>query len=268
MRNRVVVRRLCASPVVPGLTNDLLARLIELGRREEFDELQQLLEEFPQARSGQLMRHPFQVWYEVARRCSRDEVVSLVKALTVAERDLPNFRCGSVSPVISLYRFLLDSTHEDFTELRDWVLAHTRNQYLPFGSSRWRPASLAEYYQQTAEHEARRRTRERAEGESLAARRAARQQQREELQQARVRKRETRAALIQSLQALSPAERLHHIISDTHHCVTFYPSEWAALDSRSVQSLSPTLRRAAVQRLADRRKGIWKKLCEQLQRNV
>src|SRR5947209_12714451 len=120
--------------MIPGLTSELLARLIGIGRREAFDKLQQLLTDFPEARSGQLMRQPFQEWYEIARRYSRDEVTALIKALTVAERDLPTFCGGSVSPVISLYRYLLDTTQDDFTELLDWVVAHTPHHYLPFGS--------------------------------------------------------------------------------------------------------------------------------------
>jgi len=253
--------------MIPGLTDQLLARLIGIGRREAFDEFQQLLRDFPQARSGQLMRQPLQEWCEVARRYSRDEVTALVKALTAAERDLPNFCGGSVSPVIALYRYLLDSTRDEFTELRDWVVAHTQNRYLPFGSSRYHPSSLSEYHRQTAEHEARRRAREQTEEEALAIRRAAGQKERDEQRQARLRTRQSRAALIASLQTLSPVERLDHIIADTKHSVSFYPAEWARLDSATIQTLPPRLRLAAVQRLADRRTGIWKRLREQLERN-
>lgn len=254
--------------MIPGLTNELLMRLIGIGGREAFDEFQKFLIDFPQARSGQLMRQPFQEWYEVARRYSRDEVTSLIKALTVAERELPNFCGGSVSPVISLYRYLLDSTGDDFTELREWVVAHTQNHYLPFGSSRYRPASLAEYHRQSAEHEARRGAREEAEEEALAARRAARQKQRDEREQVRLRRHQSRAALIASLQPLSPVERLDHIIADTTHSVSFYPAEWATLDSATIRALPWRLRIAAVQRLANRRSGIWNRLREQLERNA
>ncbi len=212
------------------------------------------------------MRHPFQEWYEVARRYSREDVTALIKALTVAERDLPDFCCGSVSPVISLYRYLLDSTRADFTELRDWVAAHTRNQYLPFGSSRYHPASLSEYHHQTAEHKARRRAREHAEDQALIARRAARQKQRDEEQQARLSLRQSRASLIAALQPLTPTERLDRIIADAAHPVTFYPAEWATLDSEAIHALPARLRLAAIQRLSDRRTGIWKKLREQLER--
>ena len=254
--------------MIPGLTNELLARLIAIGRREAFDAFHQLLADFPQARTGQIMRHPFQEWYEVARRHSRDDVISLIKALTVAERDLPDFCCGSVSPVISLYRYLLETTRDDFTELRDWIVAHTRNPYLPFGSSRYHPASLSEYHRQTAEHEARRRAREQAEEEALVARRAARQKQRYDEQQTRLRSRQSRAALIESLRPLSPAERFGRIIADSTHPISFYPTEWVTLDPTTIKTLPPQLRAAAIERLADRRTGIWKKLREQLQRNA
>ena len=73
--------------MIPGLTHELLERLIRIGRHEAFDELQQLLTDFPQARSGQLMRQPFQEWYEVARRYSREEVTALVRALTGVDGD-------------------------------------------------------------------------------------------------------------------------------------------------------------------------------------
>ena len=254
--------------MIPGLTKEVLERLIAIGRSGAFDEFQQLLSDFPQARSGQLMRQPFQEWYEVARRYSREEVMALVKALTVAERDLPDFCGGSVSPVIPLYHYLLDSTRDDFTELRDWVVANTQNHYLPFGSGRYRPASLSEYHRQVAEDEARRRGREQAEEAALVSRRAARKKERDERQQAGLRRHDSRAALIASLQPLTAAERLSHIIADTTHPVSFYPAEWATLDPATIQALPARLRVDAIQRLAGRRTGIWKRLREELERNA
>lgn len=251
--------------MIPGLTDELLTRLVDIGCREAFDELARVPADFPEVRSGQIMRRPFQEWYEVARRLSCTDVVSLIRALTVAERDLPNFRCGSVSPVISLYRFLLDSSSEDFSDLRGWVLANTQNPYLPFGSMRYQPATLAEYFRLTADHEARRRAREQANAEAQALMRAARQQKRDAQAAARLLVRESRAALINSLQSLTPVERLKWIVGNADHPVTFYPDEWAVIDLATIKSLDPELRLAVVRRLADRRTGIWKKLREQLE---
>jgi hypothetical protein len=146
------------------------------------------------------------------------------------------------------------------------VVVHTRNGYLPFGSARYHPASWPEYVCQQKEDGDRRLAREQAEAGALAARRASHQKQREEQQQSRLQLRQSRATLIDSLKCLSPAERLDHIIGDNTHPVTFYPAEWAVLDLESIQSLPPQVRLAAIQRLSDRRAGIWKKLREQLER--
>jgi hypothetical protein len=254
--------------MIPGLTNEFLACLIGIGRRKAFDELPRLLSDFPEARSGQLMRQPFQEWYKIARHHSRDEVVALIKSLTVAERDLPAFCGGSVSPVISLYRYLLESTQGDFIELRDWVVAHTQNHYLPFGSGRYRPASISDYQRQVTEHETRRREREQAAEAALLARRIARKKQQVEQQQARLGRRQSRETLLSSLRHLSAAACLGHIINDTAHPVTFYPAEWAALDSATINALPERLRLDAIQRLADRRTGVWRRLYKQLKRDA
>ena len=211
------------------------------------------------------MRHPFQEWYEIGRRLSRDDLVALIKALTVAERDLPNFCCGSVSPVISLYRFLLDSTQGDFDELRDWVVAHTRNVYLPFGSSRFYPASLAEYHEAVTEREKLRREREEAEEKAKIARWAARQEECTERQRIRQQQRQRRTEIIESLQPLSSTERLKRIVEDSAHLVSFYPPEWALIDAETIREWSPEFRLAAIRRLADRRSGVWKKLRNRLE---
>ena len=253
--------------MIPGISTRLLKRLIEIGLREAFDEFYQLFEDFPKVRSGRQLIQPFAEWDKVARRYSHDEIIALIKALTVWERDWPNVGWGSTSPVIPLYRYLLESARDDLTELRDWVIAHTKNFYLPFGG-RYRPASLSEYHDLVAQDEARRRAREQAEDLALAARRAARKKRQGEQQQARLHRRQTRAVLIESLRHLSPAERLEHIIADTKRSVSFYPSEWAVLDSATIQTLPSQLRLATIQRLADRRTGIWKRLRVQLERNA
>jgi hypothetical protein len=252
--------------MIHGLTNELLARLIEIGHQENFDDLQQLVADFPDARSGQFMRQPIQEWYDMARRYSKEDVIALIKVLTVAERDLPAFCGGSVSPVIPLYRYLLESTKDDFTGLRDWVVTHTQNHYLPFGSGRYRPASMPEYQIQVKEHEARQKEREQTEDVALLARREAREKEKLEQQQIHEQERLERDALLSSLQHLSAVERLGHIIADTTRPVTFYPEQWAVLDPASIQTLPEKLRLDALQRLADRRTGAWRKLYEQLER--
>ena len=54
--------------MIPGLTDKVLARLVGIGRREAFGEFHQLLADFPHAWSGEIMRHPAQAWYDLARQ--------------------------------------------------------------------------------------------------------------------------------------------------------------------------------------------------------
>lgn len=254
----------------PVLTNELLARLIDIGRREAFDEYQQLLADFPRARSGNFVRQR-DPWIEVAQRYSSDDVKSLIKALTVAERDLPHFGGGSASPVITLYHHLFDMPNADLTELRDWVVAHTRNDYLPFGQRRYRPATFWEYFRETQEHE-RERQEKKQSIENARAERHARIREREihiqEGREPRNSRMKLRMELIASLQYLSSAERLEYIIGDAAHPVFFYPVEWAVLSSKEILVLPPMVRLAAIRRLSDCRKGNWRKLRMQLEQSM
>ena len=88
------------------------------------------------------------------------DLAALIKTLTVLEERLPEFRAGSVSPVIWLFRRLSDRSPADLTPLVDWVLAHTQNPYLPFGTSNFGARSSAELVTRSAlsaERAARRR---------------------------------------------------------------------------------------------------------------
>ena len=116
---------------------------------------------------------------------------------------------------------------------------------------------MSDYHRQVTEHETRRQEREQAAEAALVARRVARKKQQVEQQQARQNRRQSRETLIASLQHLSAVERLGHVIADTTRPVTFYPAEWAALDSATIAALPASLRLDTIQRLADRRTGSW-----------
>ena len=91
------------------------------------------------------MRLAPQSWYEVAASLDDAQLIACIKALTALER-LPNFKAGSVSPVIWLFRKLSERSRDDLTPVIDWVLAHTENPYLPFGSNNLGAQSLEELH--------------------------------------------------------------------------------------------------------------------------
>ena len=152
-----------------------LRRLIAIGGSDDFASLAQLFVEFPPERVGHFMRQHWDFWDSLTDSLSEAEHKSLIRALTVAERVYPAFGGGSVSGTIWTFRRLQQRTHSSLDELADWILAHTNNDNVPFGSSNLGARSLAEYGARKRERAAVRDARQRAESarQSAAASRVA-----------------------------------------------------------------------------------------------
>jgi hypothetical protein len=125
-----------------SLRNDVLDRLIEVGKTGDFDRLGLLFTEAEQ------LRHPslapdHETWLATVESLVMEDLIALIKSLTIGERQFKGWRAGSVSPVIRLFGKLssLDSPRAE--EIAGWVLSHTDNPYLPYGTiitarSRWK----------------------------------------------------------------------------------------------------------------------------------
>jgi hypothetical protein len=137
-------------PDVP--TKGLIIRLIDIARLGAFNQLEAIGNEFLETRSGQFMRQAPEVWYRVFDAHSHQDVIFLIKSLTLLEKFKP-FTAASVSPVIWLFRRLADFDAK--TELIDWILENTNNCYLPFGSPNHGAKSLAEFQRITRNIESR-----------------------------------------------------------------------------------------------------------------
>jgi hypothetical protein len=122
-----------------------LRRLIAIGESQNFSELQQLFVEFPLNSVGHFMRQAPQFWYSVADSLSDAELESLIRALTIAERDFPLFGGGSVSGVIWTFNGLQQRKRCRPDALADWVLAHTSNDCAPFGKCNGGARSITEW---------------------------------------------------------------------------------------------------------------------------
>jgi len=134
-----------------------LKQLIAIGESQDFSALQQLFVEFAPARVGHFMRQSPQFWYSVADTLSDSELEALIRAITVAERDFPLFGGGSVSGVIWTFCSLEQRKGCRLDALADWILAHTANDWAPYGSSNGGARSLAEldaYHHHVAERKA------------------------------------------------------------------------------------------------------------------
>ena len=119
------------------LPQDLINELIAIGAHEDISKIRAIPRKYPGARSGQFMRERPKFWNDIAAQLTDDDLVSLIKALTLAERELINYKSGSVSPVIYLFRTLQARKQPaELHSLEDWIISNTDNPYLPWGSCR------------------------------------------------------------------------------------------------------------------------------------
>ena len=144
------------------ISQELVDHLVDIGRSENFHDLGNVSDRFPEAKQGSFMRLRPEAWYQIADTLSENRIVALIKALTLLEQ-YPNFKAGSVAPVIWLFRRLPGAN--DRVELINWILSHTDNDYLPFGSSNHGAKSLDDYRQRCEQIAERSNARKKAEEE-------------------------------------------------------------------------------------------------------
>jgi hypothetical protein len=146
--------------MTPEIPPDLIEHLISIGRSEEFGRLDRIAADFPTEYRGGFMRLRPDPWIQVANGLDEESLTCLIKSLTVLEK-LPDFKAGSVSPVIWLFRCLPHPDHQ--AELVDWVMSHTENPYVPFGRSNHGAKCLTDYQQSSTQIEDHRRATQKAE---------------------------------------------------------------------------------------------------------
>ncbi len=115
------------------LTEEMVRSLLtEIGEAGCCDDaLPAFPDEFVQRYRG-LMRLDGGAW-RTAECLTDDELVTLIRFFTLAERDLSGWKAGKLNPVIPLVR-ILRSRGGFSSELRKWIKACTDNRYLPYGA--------------------------------------------------------------------------------------------------------------------------------------
>jgi hypothetical protein len=113
--------------------NDVMKRLIAIGKVEDFARLPSLF--FPSEQSA----HPrladsHESWLSIIDSLAAEDIVALIKSLTIGEMVFPRWSAGSVSPVIRLFWRLYDLDPQQADVIAAWVVANTKNPYAPFGS--------------------------------------------------------------------------------------------------------------------------------------
>jgi len=252
---------------VQAISPRVLELLVELGRAS-VDEItsvsDKLLSEL--APHDHINRLHWNSWDAVTEGLGSDDHEMLVRGLAVAEKGL-RWCGGSVSAVIWTYRSFETKAPERANALADWMLKYSDNPYVPFGYSRGSACSLDEVRRQ---NEARRerseahKKREKQQQEQAAIRRCKRADHAAEhvrIQQARSVEREN---VLGELGDAPLVSRLKRIASDLQHPPSWYPDDWAELTDEEISNLPNALINHLKARLADRKRGPWRRLYRRL----
>ena len=116
------------------MDKEVLDKLIGIGKAEDFGALNNLFHPDDVESQGSIMRQKPQFWYDISDSLATEEIAALIKTFTIAEKSLPGWKAGSVSPVIWLGIKLAQRGYEHKSMLKDWVISHTDNGWL---TKRW-----------------------------------------------------------------------------------------------------------------------------------
>jgi len=137
--------------IYPKIEKSLIQKLIEIGMCEDI--LNAITNANLQEEDGRIMRYGPIFWREKAKYYSKDELIALIKCLTIIEYSgKKGWDSGSVSPVIYLFEHLIKVEPDLEILLGNWILSHTKNPYLPYGWWNWNANSIDEYHSRVAGH--------------------------------------------------------------------------------------------------------------------
>ena len=198
-------------------------------------------------------RQHWDVWYAVVDPMDQKAHAAVARGLVIAEEHL-RWSGGSVAAAIWVFRSFQRKYPGAADELAEWMLQHSSNPWVPYGTNRGGARSLTELHAQKA-HDAARRviaaedTRLR---EDLAQARREAARSLEEFRQSESKAESAaRNQLLVELAALPLRDRLLHLAADQSHPLHYYPADLAAgpletLDPAGLWALEQVKAKAAL----------------------
>jgi hypothetical protein len=245
------------------IPNPVLNDLIALGKLSENNEAErnQIFNQLkPFDRCGRMHAN---AWISATEKLNVEQLSTLARGLVYAEESLPGWNGGSVSGVIWVFQAYQKQAPKNSDELANWILYHSTNNYVPYGTSRGGAKSVLEFKEHRKAKELHRTQSERhAEAEhrcKVIRELVARRQQQESvmLQKAKA---QARQELLAQLNKLSATERLEHIAWDDEHDLTFYPENYADVTRTEFNSLDEISHERLISKIKPRHKGCWAEL--------
>lgn len=242
----------------------LLSKFIYIGKKESFSDLKDLSPSEIKNNSY-IVRLHWKDWYKVAEELETRDLINLIKALTIAENILPDWRGGSVSPVIWLYKKLYQRDITNLDEITNWILAHTNNSWSPF--SNFGAKSMEEYKALKYAYERKKAAIHDAEEERKQKgmlKRVEKVKVYKIRTEQQLKEKSNRAGLLKKLNALDPIKRLCYIANDKDHKIDYYPVEYANVGADIIKNITLNVKEKLIDKIGHRKKGVWKNLKQSL----
>lgn len=233
--------------------------------------------------------YAYDAYYAIADEMEQAKLIAYIRMLTIAENTYAH--CGSVSPVIWLFRKALekDGFHyhmsgnmygvsllaRDFQrrpgtrseDLVDWMLSHATNPYLPFGTQTVHSKNVRDLHGEAAAWTRRAEEYGKRKAEEEAAAKARRLQRATTHEQALVEQTKLKAQRDQMIDILKRQpipDMVSKIVQDSERSVFFYESLLTSLAITDLIALPLVLQTALVNHLEWIKNGKLRKLKERI----
>ena len=119
--------------MVARADEEFLRQAIELGNRQDWQQLDTAFNSQQQQRCCGLMSLPEASWEPVLVSLGEDQLLALMRFFTVAEMKFVGWRAGERSPVIAIAKELKRRGKALDRNQLEWIRKHSDNRYIPFG---------------------------------------------------------------------------------------------------------------------------------------
>ena len=110
-----------------------LRRFIEWADTGRLDELPGLIDDHHRHVLGRWMQADPTDWERTASSFSDEQLIALIRFLTVAEMKIPGWRCDEKSPAIAIAGLLKQRGRRLDRDLLRWIRNNSDNRYIPHG---------------------------------------------------------------------------------------------------------------------------------------
>lgn len=113
-------------------TVEMLKRFTKLSKEDKLDSLSEHMSE-QEKQQSKLMSLEKDQWLTLLEDFENDELVDLIRFLTIAEMQISGWRIGEKSPVITINKLLRERGQKLDKELLKWIRENSDNRFIPNG---------------------------------------------------------------------------------------------------------------------------------------